>query len=286
MFGYIKPFVPMLRVCEHEAYKGVYCGLCRTLRKRYSAVASLLVNYDMVFAAMLLSEGKGAPTVCHGRCVASPFKKKCYIAELDSLDIVADATVIFAWHKLMDDLGDERGIRRLRARILRTVWRPLYKKAASYRPELAFETERYLALFSKLEKEGCASIDRMTDCMGHYAEAMAYEARVDRDAKRAILYYEMRLITLADALDDYEDDRKAGRYNLISARYGNMSDNTKVELRQLVTHTMNEQYRLMQLLTPNAFSSIVENILTRGADQVMNDLLAGKTRGKRGRKHA
>ncbi|MBR4866923.1 MAG: hypothetical protein IKU11_09550 [Clostridia bacterium] len=249
-------------------------------------MASLLVNYDMVFAAMLLSEEQGAPTVCHGRCVASPFKKKCYITELDSLNIAADATVIFTWHKLMDDLGDERGFRRLRARVMRTIWKPLYKKAASYRPELAFETERYLTLFSKLEEEGCASIDRMTDCMGRYAEAMAYEANVDRDVKRAILYYEMRLITLADALDDYEDDLNAGRYNLISARYGKMDDSTKAEIRQLVTHTMNEQYRLMQSLTPNAFSGIVENILTRGADRVVNDLLAGKTRGKKGREHA
>ena len=122
--------------------------------------------------------------------------------------------------------------------------------------------------------------------MGRYAEAMAYEASVDRDVKRAILYYEMRLITLADALDDYEDDLNAGRYNLISARYGKMDDSTKAEIRQLVTHTMNEQYRLMQSLTPNAFSGIVENILTRGADRVVNDLLAGKTRGKKGREHA
>ena len=276
----------MLRVCEHEAYKGVYCGLCRTLQKRYGSIASLFVNYDMVFAAMLLSEEAGAPTVCHGRCVASPFRKKCYITSLDSLDVAADAIMIFAWHKVADDLGDERGIRRLGARILRQILKPLYKKAAANRPELAFETERYLELFAKLEAEGCTSLDRMTDCMGHYAEAMAYEATRDRDAKRAILYHEMRLITLADALDDYEDDQKAGRYNLIAAHFGKLDEETRQDIRQFVVHTMNEQYRLMKTLTVNAFSGVIENILTRGADHVMNGLLAGQDRGKRGKQHA
>lgn len=286
MFGYIKPFTPMLRVCELEAYKAVYCGLCRTLKKRYGMFASLFVNYDMTFAAMLLSEEKEPPRLCQGRCVASPFRKKCYMLGLQSLDIVADATMILAWHKANDDLGDERGFRKIRARLLKWILRSGYKKASQYRPELAFETERYLALFSKLEKEGCTSIDRMTDCMGHYAEAMAYEAAMDRDAKRAILYYEMRLITLADALDDYDEDCQAGRYNLIAARYGALNSETKNDIRQLVTHTMNEQYRLMKTLTGNTFSGIIENILTRGADQVMNGLIQGENRGKRGKRHA
>ena len=35
MFGYVKAAKPDLRVREYEAYKGVYCTLCKTLGKRY-----------------------------------------------------------------------------------------------------------------------------------------------------------------------------------------------------------------------------------------------------------
>ena len=29
MFGYVRPFKPELRMKEYEAYKAVYCGLCK-----------------------------------------------------------------------------------------------------------------------------------------------------------------------------------------------------------------------------------------------------------------
>ena len=246
----------------------------------------MFVNYDMVFAVMLLSEEEGAPAMSYGRCVASPFRKKCYVRGLASMDVTADATMILAWQKANDDYEDETGFKRVKAGILRMLLKPYYKRAAKRNPELAFETERYLSLFSKLEKEGCTSIDRMLDCMGRYAETMANQATRDREAKMAILNYETRLITLADALDDYEEDKKAGRYNLISTRYGTLDENTKKEIRLLITHMMNEQYRLFKTIQPNVYGGIVENILTRGADQVMNRLLSGEPGGKRGNHHA
>ena len=41
MFGYIKPFKGMLRVCEYETYKAVYCGLCKQLGGEYGPFARL-----------------------------------------------------------------------------------------------------------------------------------------------------------------------------------------------------------------------------------------------------
>ena len=41
MFGYVKACPPQLRLCEWEAYRGVYCGLCRTLGRRFGPFARL-----------------------------------------------------------------------------------------------------------------------------------------------------------------------------------------------------------------------------------------------------
>ena len=45
MFGYIKTCTPQLRLCEWEAYRGIYCGLCRTLGRRFGPLARLTLSY-------------------------------------------------------------------------------------------------------------------------------------------------------------------------------------------------------------------------------------------------
>ena len=53
MFGYIKTCTPQLRLCEWEAYRGIYCGLCRTLGRRFGPLARLTLSYDFTFYATL-----------------------------------------------------------------------------------------------------------------------------------------------------------------------------------------------------------------------------------------
>lgn len=273
MFGYIKPFAPELKVREAEAYKAVYCGLCRTLFHEYGPVAAMLVNYDMVFAAMLLTEGGVCPTFEKGRCAASPFKKKCYAASLPSLELAAAATVINTWHKLSDDAADEGFFKRLFAKLIKLLIRRKYKKAAEAYPEIAFETADAIALYQRLEEENCKSIDRMTDAVGKGAASMAAYSVESREIRERILYNQARFITVADALDDYQKDLKKKRYNLLCARYGEITSEVRSEVRTYVLHIMNEQYALFGKLEKNAFSGITGNILTLGVEHTINDLL-------------
>lgn len=53
MFGYIRPFQPELRMKEYEAYKSVYCGLCKELGRRYGIFARFTLSYDFTFLAIL-----------------------------------------------------------------------------------------------------------------------------------------------------------------------------------------------------------------------------------------
>lgn len=54
MFGYIRPFIPELKVKDKELYQAYYCGLCRALRK-YGMTSRMTLTYDATFAAILLS---------------------------------------------------------------------------------------------------------------------------------------------------------------------------------------------------------------------------------------
>ena len=61
MFGYVRPYVPDLRVREHELYRAVYCGLCRSMGKHTGCASSFTLSYDFVFLAavrMVLEIGR------------------------------------------------------------------------------------------------------------------------------------------------------------------------------------------------------------------------------------
>ena len=46
MFGYVRPFKGEMLVKEYDAYKGVYCQLCRALGKYYGFPMRLTLSYD------------------------------------------------------------------------------------------------------------------------------------------------------------------------------------------------------------------------------------------------
>lgn len=77
MFGYIKPFKGMLRVCEYETYKAVYCGLCKQLGREYGPFARLTLSYDFTFLALLdLSLSGEHLAFAPGRCMLNPGSEK------------------------------------------------------------------------------------------------------------------------------------------------------------------------------------------------------------------
>ena len=47
MFGYIVIHKPELKVREYEAYQAGYCGLCRSLRRRYGRLGQLALSFVM-----------------------------------------------------------------------------------------------------------------------------------------------------------------------------------------------------------------------------------------------
>lgn len=72
MFGYVTLYRKGLADAEMDRYQAYYCGLCRTLGRRYGRTGQLALSYDMAFVAILLtalydtptafSEGRACPT--------------------------------------------------------------------------------------------------------------------------------------------------------------------------------------------------------------------------------
>ena len=104
MFGYVRPSDRRLSEQEREAFRAAYCGLCHALGKRYGLAGRMILNYDLTFLAMVLSDGAGR-TECR-RCAIHPVKG-CPCAEGDpALNTAADMSVILTYWQLRDGVAD------------------------------------------------------------------------------------------------------------------------------------------------------------------------------------
>ena len=77
MFGYVTLYRKGLANAEMDRYQAYYCGLCRTLGRRYGRTGQLALSYDMAFVAILLTALYDMPTAfSEGRCVPHPLKRR------------------------------------------------------------------------------------------------------------------------------------------------------------------------------------------------------------------
>ena len=163
MFGYVKVFAPELKVSQHEYYKAVYCGLCKTMKNNTGLTSPLTLTYDFVLLALLRSgiSGEGF-TVRTGKCIAHPIKKRPVAKENDALRYCAAVSAILTYYKLLDDKNDKDAKKRLIVKSTLRQAKANMKKAIKGQPELLLDelarsVETYLSELEYLEKSGCDS---------------------------------------------------------------------------------------------------------------------------------
>ena len=160
MFGYVRPSNDRLTEEERQTFQAAYCGLCHTLGKRYGAAGRMILNYDLTFLAMLLSEGGGT---CEKRCAVHPIRKRRCACGDAAMDVAADMSVILTWWQIQDGIADHGFFKGLKYRAAALLLRRAYRKAQRRQPDFDKETQRHLTALAALEKEKCPSLDRPAD---------------------------------------------------------------------------------------------------------------------------
>ena len=226
MFGYVKVNSAELKVKEYEFYRGTYCGLCRSMGKCTGQCSRMTLSYDFVFLALvrmalLDTKAEFEPK----RCLAHPLKKRNSMKRNEVLDYCAEAASILNYRKIEDDLGDEKGLKKLRARLALPFVSHARKKALRRHPELErldSALKQRLDELDTIEKDASSGVDSPADSFGHLlGELMAFGL----EGSRARIAYELGRgvggwIYIADAIDDMGEDLKRERYNPIIKLYG------------------------------------------------------------------
>lgn len=284
MYGYVRPERGELKMREYDVFRGVYCGLCHTLKKRYGPFLRFAVNYDLTFLAMLLADEKSVP-VCPRRCPYHPLRRSACPEALSSLDEAADVTVILAYWKLRDGAEDSGLFKSLGYRLLAFSLRPAYRRAAAQKPDLAKCAEDELHELSLLEKESCPSVDAPADRFARILRETASGTGERERILRELLYHLGRIVYILDAADDLAEDVSRGAYNPLRFRFeagnGKLSPEDERELRLSLQHSHNSMCAAFVLLEGTAYTGILENIIYLGLPAVTQAVFDGSWRQRK-----
>ncbi len=273
MLGYIKTDTAELRVREERFYRALYCGLCKRMGKCTGNCSRMTLSYDFVFlAAVRLAVTGEKPTLKPRRCLLHPFRRRPMAERCDALDFSADASALLTYRKLDDDLHDERGLCRFRARIARLFLGSAYRKAKRRHPSLDTAIAGYLEALSRYEKQetAFASADAPAEQFGCLMEAVfsegltGAEARIAGSLGRAIGHW----IYLADAADDFAEDCKRDRFNPYRRLFGEEpQESDRENLRLALTALLcqaEQAFLLLDDYPAPELQAILANILYLG----------------------
>lgn len=254
MLGYVKIDKGELKVREYEVYTGYYCGVCKSIGRRYGQLPRMVLSYDAAFLAILLASlSDESDTPVQEHCIAHPVIKKKTVIRNRAIDYAGDVMLILAWYKLADDAADEG---KAYAKPVMLMMKRIFRRLNRLYPELCSSIENHLSALSALEREKCASIDMAAEAFSkimedifteglqavYGSEPPQHEPPGDRgdpgisgmqdepcgfaspgnDTRELLAragYHLGKWVYMIDAVDDIEENIESGAYNPLLFRF-------------------------------------------------------------------
>ena len=273
MFGYILANMEQLSPEDRYRYQSYYCGLCRALGNRHNPLCRMTLSYDITFLALFLSAVYEAPESLHNqKCRVHPLKKRPSVERNSALSYSAACAAVLNRAKLLDDINDSRGLKKLSRRLL--------MPEANYSEKLAMRfgvcrdgVYESLTALSELEKQGCPSADTVAEVFGELlGNVFSYglegaSARIAKTVGRGV----GKFIYIADAIEDREKDLKSGNYNPF-----NLSPASDEALSSAVRLELGSAAAAAELIDFSAcpeIGEIIRNILYEGMPKRADDII-------------
>ena len=255
MFGFVTANSGELTKEQKNRYSAVYCGICRRIRFQHTQTARLTLSYDMAFLALLLmSLYEPEETSGDKACVLHPIKPRPWVDNV-YVRYAADMNVALSYYKCLDDWCDEG--KRTAHFMASHLAKRMTALMAEY-PRQCKAIEECIDRLAQLEKEGCDNVDEPANCFGRLmGELMVYREDLWATYLRQMGFWLGRFVYLADAVTDFDKDRKKGRYNPLRKEDKDQWDDFLV----LAMGRCTQHFEMLPLVQDKA---LLDNILYSG----------------------
>ncbi len=272
-----------MKIKDYEAYRGIYCSLCRTLGKNYGLPARFTLSYDVTMLAIVQIAAAGNNVNFKpGRCPFNPSKRCNYCNnQSDALDFAAAVSVLLTYHKLKDNLNDDSFFGKLLALLLIPLIYFSFRKAQKKYPDVASYIKEAINNQTAIEKQNSASVDEAAAPMAELLSklfAHGFCGDVQKILER-FGYCMGRWIYIIDAAQDIEKDISKKSYNVYVNSLGiEVQDTEKIkQARESAKQALNfccaEAIRAYQLGDFKPLVAIIDNVLYDGLFHSMNNAL-------------
>ncbi len=262
MFGYVTVYKPELKIKDFEKYRAYYCGLCRTLQKRFGLASQVTLTYDMTFAIILLSSLYEPETErSDHRCTIHPIKKQ-HMLQNEITEYAAAMNVILAYYHMQDDWQDEKSVKGLAGT---AVLKRRVKQIEAQYPRQCKVIQEQLQRLQECEQEESTDIDRVSGCFGELmGELFLYKQDRWESGLRRFGFFLGKFIYIMDAFDDIEKDIKQNNYNPLKPLYESKREEFYDSCREMMVMMIAECSEEFEKLPCIVDVDILRNILYDG----------------------
>lgn len=289
MFGYIRTDTPYLFIKDEALYKAMYCGLCKGIAESCGQRARMGLTYDLTFFSVILHNIANIDvTVEKSHCLTHCIRSKPMAGTDELTKKLGALNTLLAYYKYTDDIADgDRG------RGKRAWFSAGKKRATKLYPELDRIVKEHLVEQESVEKRGVSSPDMAADASARMVAAVSDYLLEDKATPytNALFYAIGKWIYLIDALDDYDEDRKKGRYNPYVLNYGRVSKEELIrldgdEVRYIFNAVFFDIRENLSRIEFHFNRDLSDNILLRGLPRQTERIMCGCREKKRKQKPA
>lgn len=288
MFGYVIVDKPSLRIREYDYYRATYCGLCHAMGKCTGCASRLTLSYDTTFFVLVREMLDGTKVeFVKKRCIRHPIKKIETVKINPQLEYSACVGAQLAYGKIVDNINDEKGMKRFVANICKVLFSRMDMKSFDQIPAMAGFISEKLEIISQVEEERTKSIDTPAEVFG---DMMAGLLSYGFEGEKKMIAEKIgkrigRWIYIVDAFDDYESDRKSGSYNPFVELYDgkDFSDDDLLSISKMLEAELSIAFSAIELLDDDSDknrSEIIKNILCLGMPASVERICKKKEKNK------
>lgn len=277
MDGYLKPYIPELKIKDYKTYHAFRCGLCSRLLSDYGPLARTMVSGDTILFALLSDSLAGREGTCtRKRCPYNCFHQCTVLSQTQGIRIAAKIQVILTWHKYTD--------KKIRAKnVFSKLWYGFVKLmlSAGYKKALTEEGAEIERLIMQARDHayaialtGCTNYEIASEPYANMFSGLFLHCASDDASWKCLQqfgYQLGRLFYFIRSVEWYDRDNELGIYNVFLQN--GLSKEAAVETAK---HQCNlaavELVRATSLLNMQMNRSLLDNLIYLGLEHAVEEL--------------
>ena len=248
--------------------------------KEYTGgISRVSLSFDMTFFALVrIALCRSDFGIRKRRCFLHPVNKRPMMDDNEALAYTAYVNAFLVHYKVKDTVADEHGVKRLGAYMLKPYTSRMERRAIRAELKIASIVEDAMAEIASLEADSCGIPDMPADAFGNMLGKLLAFGLDERNSKIAyeIGLHTGRWVYLADAVFDYDDDKKKARYNPFLFAFSDsdqMAQFKTSSLRGIMTMEADAIMRAVDLIDFDGramLRSCIENIIYDGMESSLS----------------